>query len=240
MMRRHGDPKRRQGFTLLEVMLAITLLTLITSLVYTSMVPALETTEIVDSQRELYRRTRIIFGRMEDELRSSFLGNYDASHKRDCQIDERDCPYMFVGENNGDADDLVFTTLGGRPGSRILQSDQLWVHYYVERDSETKTDALVREESPVHTGDFKHDVLKRKYVLFPNVTKFDLRYVDRGTTNDFLEEWDSTRALNEKQEGNLPRAVEMTVVFTDEQDREIEFTSLVDVPGSAPYEEKAQ
>ncbi len=231
-------PHKSAGFTLIEVLLAVAILSLISSMVYASFVPSLETIQIVESRRALYRRGRIVLRRMEDEIRSAFLGVYTASNRRGCEIDERDCPYFFIGENSGDEDELRFTTLAGRPKSSLVQADQLWVRYAVERDEDSRELVLQREERPIHEGDFHHDTKPRLSPLFPNIKQFNLRYVNRGTTNDFLEEWDSTRGLDENQSHSLPRAVEVTIEFGDEDGNVIKLSSLIEIPGSTPPDEK--
>lgn len=240
MMRHHSQTLTRvAGFTLMEMLVAIGLLSLLTTLVYMSFVPSLEATEEVSAQRGLYQRSRIVFSRMETELRGAFMGNYPASHKRGCQIDARECPYFFTGEDKGEFDQLTFTTIAGRPASRLQQADQLWIRYYVETDEETKVKRLIREERPVHEADY-YDTKAREHVLFDHLERFDLRYIERGTTNSYANEWDSTRRLDEEQFEHLPRAVEISLRFGDGHGRTVDLSSLVTLPASRPLDEEQE
>ncbi|MCB0219078.1 MAG: prepilin-type N-terminal cleavage/methylation domain-containing protein [Chrysiogenetes bacterium] len=227
---------RPRGITLIEVLFAIAILGMIAGLVYSSFVPTLEITQEVNAQRALYRRARVIFQRMESEFRGAFLGIYPASNRRNCELDLRDCPFFFVGEDNGSLDEVTFTSLAGRPASRRLQADQIWLHYYADKD-ESGQMILYREERPIHNGDFD-DTVPIKTPLFHNVDRFNLRYIERGTTNDYVDEWDSTRGLDETETNHLPRAVEISIRYTDELEHEGEFITIVEIPASEPLEEE--
>ncbi len=225
------------GFTLIEVLLAMAILGMITMLVYMSFVPALGAVEEVNAQRRVYRRTRILFGRMENEIRGAYLDYVnEASTRRGCELDERDCPYIFVGKDGGDEDELTFTTLAGRPGSRVLQADQIWVRYFVERDPDTKEYGLYREQRFIHTGESRKLSSKSTpKLLFPGVTRFNLHYINRGTTDEHLNEWDSTTGMDEVQKGQLPRAVEVMIEFPAGEDRPpISLATTIEIPMSRP------
>lgn len=234
--RRHRVARRSlAGLTLLEVLFATAILGMIASLVYSSFVPTLEVIQEVNAQRALYRRARVIFQRMESEFRGAFLGIFPASNKRECELDLRDCPFYFVGEDNGSLDEVTFTTLAGRPGSRLRQADQIWLRYYTEKEEDGST-SLYREMRPIHKGNFD-DTVPEKTRLFSHVDRFNLAYIERGTTNEYIDGWDSTRGLDDTETNHLPRAVEISIRYTDELEREAEFTTIVEIPGSEPLEE---
>ena len=233
LLPRRAHPR---GLTLLEVLFAITILGMIATLVYSSFVPTLEVTQEVNAQRAIYRRARVIFQRLESEFRGAFLGIYPASSRRNCELDLRDCPFFFVAEDGGSLDEVTFTSLAGRPASRRLQADQIWLHYYAEKD-ESGQMILYREERPIHEGNFD-DTVPVKTRLFENIERFNLRYVERGTTNDYVDDWDSTRGLDETETNHLPRAVEISIRYTDELDHEGEFITIVEIPSSEPLEEE--
>jgi len=229
------------GFTLIEVLLAMAILGMITTLVYMSFVPALGAVADVNAQRQVYRRTRILFGRMESEIRSAYLDYLNqASTRRGCELDERDCPYVFIGKDGGDEDEITFTTLAGRPSSRVLQADQIWVRYFVDRDPETKEYGLYREQRFVQSGGSRKLSPKTApALLFPGVTRFNLQYINRGTTDEHLNEWDSTTGMDEVQKGELPRAVEVMLEIPAGDDRPpITLATTIEIPMSRPPKPK--
>ena len=220
------------GLTLIEVIFAIGILGLIGTLSYMSFGPTMNLMTRVNNERSDQRRTRIIFQRMEAEFRAAFLGVYRASNLRNCELDKSDCPYKFIGENSGDLDEVTFTSLAGRPLGQKAQSDQIWLRYYVEKDQDASKDtgkpvmALWREERPIHHGDFD-DTVPLKRLIVSNVTRFDLCYIDRGTTNDCLDDWDSSRGVDDTETDHLPRAVEISIKYGEGDDDQSEIRTSV-------------
>ena len=98
-MRRYA----RQGFTLLEVMIAVAITALMGAIVSMAFQTSFNAKEVVETEADHYRMLRAAMNRMTREISSSFVSDrYDASRYRD----QNDRPTNFIGE----ADSLTLAT----------------------------------------------------------------------------------------------------------------------------------
>ena len=233
---------RNGGFTLIEVAVALLLLTMMLTFVYQSFVMSVETKRHVEKQAEVLQAARITLVRMEREIQSAYLdvvGSPDTrgsgrqrQQQRGAQShDERTA---FVGDS-GQADGyrqdrLDFTTLShyvvSALGDDNRQSDHQEVGYFTETDfQENRTDLMYRQDftmddDPLGGGDI--------FPLIEGIKGLQFRYLDpqRGNWSDT---WDS------RQTESLPAAVEISLWLEHPADpeREMYFSKLVRIPLNA-------
>lgn len=173
-----------RGFTLVEVLIAMAITSLIGGLVWSSASTGFRAKAMVEQEAELYRELRTGLSRMTREISMAFLSNnYDTMRFRDHQ----DRPTFFVGERER----LSFSMLGHQ---RLLkdakESDQSAVFYKVDRDPEERgVSSLLRCEKPVL--DEEPDRCERWETLIFDVRRLHLEYWD-NKRKDWVSEW-STR-----------------------------------------------
>lgn len=206
---------RRRGFTLLEVMIALALVTILSGLVYASFHPTYEAKELVEKQADNYHGLRLAMGRMTREISQAFLSDrFDAKRYR-----ER--PTHFVGKHSGDKDTLRFTTFGHeRLFEDAKESDQAVVEYRIDRDPEDPSrDALIRRVNTVI--DDRPEDGGRETVLATNIDGLLFEYWD-VKKKDWVTEWDTNdRAYST----HLPERVRITILAKGDDGKEKKYTS---------------
>ncbi len=200
---------RTDGFTLLEVLVAVAILALISAMLWYSFSQTFESIDLVRADADLLRQSRQVTSRIPRELQSAFLPlslSPTAGAK-----------YEFVGEDEGDLDKIRFDSLSH---TKLYQdaneSDQSELAYFVEDDPKNAgLYRLMRREDPVI--DDRPEEGGTALVIAERVKVFDLTYYD-ANRDEWLDEWDSTRS---DQSGRLPYSVRMrlTMVADDGKER---------------------
>lgn len=117
----------QRGFTLIEVLLAVSLLLGVATAVYTSMATSFETKKMVSQLNDRHHEARQVIGRMAKELRQAFLR---AELNQALREEGPTMVTRFLGQD----DELYFQTtahLRLQAGSR--ESDQCEVQYFLRR-----------------------------------------------------------------------------------------------------------
>lgn len=244
------DPVRRlqasdRGFTLLEVVIATTIIGIIFSFVFGTFFSALRNKEYVESRDEIYHSARTILHRMSVELNSAYLPSppkmraIPATPARPIAAPVSN-QGIFFGEDfreyDRDLDHLVFFNLGHflfyplNPESEEtrLESENLETEYYGRVDYEKDITYLIRREnllfhwpSPSEEG--------ASYAMHDNLQMMNFRFYhqEKGIGN-WYDEWDSSDSA--RTPAGLPFAVEVRIILLDNEERAIPFSTLVDIP----------
>lgn len=192
--------RRSRGFTLIEVVVAIGLLAVVMTIVYSAFSRSIDVTRETAEVTERVRQVQVITERLVDELsaaywmipastnsdaRGNFLGTKGTASDSDVRLDQ-----------------LTWTTLAHR---RYVadrpESDMAEVTYRVAVDSGSTEGRLVRDERVnllAGTG-----WATQSDELADGVSEFRLRYLRKG---EWLDDWDANQATK-----GLPEAVEVTV-----------------------------
>lgn len=217
----------RGGFTLIEVLIAIAIFSLLMIAVYQTFDQGVRSYQTVEHSRELNETARLILDRIGDDLQSAaiFQDNPDM---------------VLVGEDGTgargqSADRLVFATLNHLAlDPNAPESDLAEVEYRIRPDPETREPLLVRREKAYLDDD--HEQGGVLSILSDKVTGLNFRYFDG--TESLKERWDAraqgdqvaheqgqqlSRTVNT---GLLPQAVETTLVVRDADGRDVAFTSV--------------
>lgn len=219
----------RAGFSLLEVLVASTILSLLLAALYGVFAQTLQSKHRVQAGLSRARSARVVLLRMGEELQSSFPVERGNTH--------------FVGQTNyaGPLPEasLSFVSLVATPliGREAMPSQ---IHYRLVPDrTRSLLFSLVRWEKPGLDGEAPDrpsgtqvdDGGGEAFPLLAQVRGFRLRFYDgRG----WRDTWgnDATRA-------QLPRAVEL-IVYLDNADAEVTpFSTVVELPlAGAQYVER--
>ena len=231
-----------RGFTLLEVMLAVTIFSLVISAILMTFRTGMRAYETSTSHMEVMQQARVIFTRLGKDLRSAHFqdeSSYNTTlryhidtHLKDREEDEEEGeweadddfenPYnycleidlKFEGENKEGGDSLNFVTRRPIETTRkMFPFGMERVHYYVEDES------LMRSVSPILTppkntrGDPIETPIIRADRIAARVKQFDLRY-GFFYNEEWLEaeDWNS----NENVHRNPPFAFDESDLDSDD------------------------
>lgn len=190
-----------KGFTLIEVLIALSILALIMGMVYGSFVQSrwalARSEEAVADQREV----RAVFLNLQKDLTAAFL----SASQEDRTV--------FVGteeyRDGRAADRLDFTTFAHRRRwEEGPEADQAVVGYFLEEGEGSLQVLFRREKVPLDEDPFQGgEVLP----VATRVVSLDFRFRERDA---WRETWDS------RVEGRLPEAVWVTLVTRDHRGRD--------------------
>ena len=210
----------RRGFTLIEVMIAASILAVMGAMVFGSFQRAYRQKEEVQAEDERVGQARTALDRIAADLSVAFLSeHYD--HKRFPQR-----PTLFKGEDHSHEDILLFTALSGErfePDAKA--SDQHAVRYALDRDREAggRFQSLYRRTHPLIDEELERRGYKQ--VLCENVKSFELQYWDT-TKHEWVDEWDTTRP---ERSGVLPERVRIELVVVDSEGKDRKYLTQAPV-----------
>ena len=228
------------GLTLIEMLVALTILAILLSTVYGTFVSAIQATRRARDDDGIYQVARTVMERITGDLEMAFYrpGSDRPNH----------ATQLFLGHDRAEGDyardRLDLTTAGhiflrdGRPETDIVE-----VSYYID-DSLWDRPLLVRREDPLPDEDLRHGGTLR--VLAEQVVSLNFRYREPGpapwdrqrptnadagakdeTQEDTEPQWyDAWNADTfSKPNGSLPELVEVTLVLRQKVDGEyVEYT----------------
>jgi general secretion pathway protein J len=194
-----------RGFTLIEVLVAMTILAAIATVIYSAFAGMKRSKEGIERINDRYREGRLAMSRMVRELQSAYISLHQPIP-----------PVMPVQKT-------IFKGTEGSPGDRIdfaafahrrlvedsRETDQEEVSYYAESDPEhSGVVNLVRRVSP--WIDTKPERGGKIEILATDIDLFDVQYLD-AATGMWSQRWDTTQAA--EQLGRLPLQVRLVLVL---------------------------
>lgn len=196
--------KRQRGFTLMEIMIAASLLAMMGLILGTSISAVLGAIRDNREMQDRYHAARVALGRMQREIAMAYLSKH--------QGEQRATKTVFLGKSNR----LTFTYMGHRRIARgNIESDQGVVEYFLDRGSGGGLPALIRREKVVI--DDVPEKEGRRQVLAEDVRKLEFEYwnMDKESWED---DWkvEIDRAVEEQREKE--RAAAMATGMTGNAD----------------------
>lgn len=192
-------PKILGGMTLIEAMVAITILSIVTTLVYGGFSQTMRNKTRVEEQSDRAHVIRVAMERIVRELSQAYVSvhvnpNPTLQSMLTC----------FHGYRQGRASRIDFTSFSHRRLYRDAhESDQNELSYFVARHPEEPDQrVLVRREQ--RRIDDEPDRGGQLTILVEDVREFELEYLD-PQTGDWIDSWDA--APNGTQANRLPYQV---------------------------------
>jgi general secretion pathway protein J len=233
---RRFAPASEGGFTLLELIVATTIFSIVIAAAYSLFDSARGVTSRAELRAQLFQTARMALQSIEDDLRGAvmvasptptdlaFIGTSVGSEKQGYDRLE----FVSVSRHTASAYDVNVTDV-------VRGIDVAKVLYWIEQDTAREKHGLVRERpkellppgGPVRR---EEDVVE----IARDVVHLNIRYYDAG---EWRDTWDSSQLRK------LPKAIEVTVVVRAEwRDEEVlePFTSRFYLPVAAETPERPQ
>lgn len=195
--------RRRAGFTLIEVLVAIGIVALIALLVYSAFSGMSRSRASMINVTERYQSGRAAMQRMAQELSSAYM----SGHKNFMRLQNQ--PQTGLIGKQGKPDRVDFTSFSHRRlEENRHESDQTELSYYCARNRDSGARDLVRRATRNIDSDLTRGGVVE--ILAEDVDDFELRYLD-PITNEWQSDWDSTQGAS--QFGRLPAQVWIVLVL---------------------------
>lgn len=209
--------KRTRGITLIEAMLAITILGMIGGGVYTAFVQTAKNKERIETSLERHRMVAATLDRMQREISMAFVSVHLPTSPSLIRVRP-----AFVGKGRGWNSRLDFASFSHqRLFFGAKESDQNEIGYFIARHPEDRgRTVLARREQNRIDDDPEHG--GRVEILLEDVSGLELEYLD-PTTNLWTKSWDTRQATG--QMNRLPKQVKIRIKVPDpaRPEREITF-----------------
>jgi len=194
---------RLKGFTLVELLISLAILSIIAVVSYTTFVSVKKASEIHRQNDEMLRELRSFLERLDVELTGAV---YIRNDKSTLFVSKR----KEVGSHT--ASDLLFTTISPRtflePGNR---SEIIRIEYELARNTENEDYITLSKRIYQNTLLEPESVEPYEYTVRSDFTSFLLRFRSAGK---WFDSWDT-----EKMDG-LPDGIELTFTIGERKFRE--------------------
>jgi general secretion pathway protein J len=216
--------RRARGMTLIEIMVALAILTMMVAAIWSSFrstMKGMETTEVVQDR---YNTVRNAINRMSSDMAMAYL-----SFNR--PPDETRHFTYFEGRTDFGNDSVTFSTFGHlRVRKDSNESDQSIVQYFVAADPEdgSRQHLWRREDRRLH-GDKPEDIHRYApaYILCEDVASLELEYWDTQR-EEFIQEW--ATMVVDAQPDRLPPRVKIKLGILNGDDEIEYFTTQAILP----------
>ena len=213
---------RQAGFTLIEVMVSIGILSTITLMLWASSQGAFKTKKGVESKMARYRVARLAMDRILRDVQMAYLSNNNIPGT------EQTPRTYFDGVHRPDIDELRFTYFGHqRLYAESKEGDTAAIGYFGQRDKsdggklnlwrkETRRIAAERIDNGNIPGEAE--------VIADDVVKLELHYYE-PVRKEWLESWRTNQA--DGMPNRLPSRVKVKLVIRDDRGEELPLESEV-------------
>ena len=210
-----------------EVLIAVSILAIVTTLVYGSFSRTFETRAFVAQVQERYHGVRTALERMSREISMAFI--YDC-RDIDTPTGERRYWTVFKLKDEGDYDRLTFASFSNlRMVRDVNESDQNELSYFTEQDAEESdvTNIMRREKKRI---DGEPDQVGPARVLCHDVEKLQFEAWDEEN-KEWVREWDCTQI---ERQNRLPKMVRVQLTIENEFGEEMTFSSVSRIFANKP------
>jgi len=221
------EARTKQGFTLIEMLIAVAITGIIATLIYGSFARTFESREYVLQSQERYHMARLAMDRMTREISMAFV--IDCSDQS-IGSGERRYRTPFKVEDESEVDRMQFASFSHlRLFRDVHESDQNILTYYGETDPvDTRKTNLMRKEK--HRIDGEPDDGGQAEILCRDIEKLDIQLWDE-LKSDWVKEWNCSRL---DQQNRLPRMVKLSLSFYDEEKQKIPLTGVARIFTNKP------
>lgn len=207
MTGRRSPPRRSgaRGLTLLEILVAVSILSMVSILIYGAFDGMQKSKRGLAKVNERYHQGRSTMRRLAQELSSAFLSLHQPFSQ---PLIARKT--LFMSKDSSPADRLDMTTFSHqRVVAHARESDQNELSYFGCPDPNVsgKVDLCRREAAIIDLEPQKGGVV---YVVADDIDLFDLKFLD-PQSGMWTDSWDSSQVIG--QPNRLPIQVRVTLVM---------------------------
>jgi len=217
---------KRSAFTLLEIIITLSMLVLILGSVYGTYMATTRSLANSEPKHVLQQQARVFLQRIASEIRCCYAGHQDKSpqtspkniRRGEKELFKRENVSLFVGKEVSSGQSFLrFVTSAVAPKRENSLGGLAIVEYMLDESTNTLSRSKRR-----YLGEFEDD--KDNYngsVVLKNVQAITVEYFDG---KEWLKEWDSNDA-----KGSLPKAVGISLVLQTEDIGPLSFISTVQI-----------
>jgi len=201
----------KRGFTLLEIILAVSVLALVGTMIYGGFSQTALNKARIEEDVDHSRIIHMALERMARELTMAFVSTHVNP-----SLDLRVVETAFIGKDHAKEDRIDFTSFSHRRLYRNApESDQNEISYFVtEHPDDPGMQVLARREQNRIDDDPRRG--GKSQILVENVEEFNLEYFDPLLT-DWVQTWDTEDVL--AQPNRLPTQVRIRLAVKDPRRR---------------------
>ncbi len=197
--------RRARGMTLLEILVAITIMAMVAILIYGAFDGVSRSKIGLGRLNARFHQGRALMRRLAREMSSAYISMHVPYNQ--ALMASRT---MFMSKEGSPADRLDMTTFSHlRVSANAKESDQNELSYFSCPDPEVtgKIDLCRREQAVIDIDPNKGGAV---YVIAEDIDLFDLKYLD-PLSGMWVDSWDSTQAIG--QPNRLPLQARITLVL---------------------------
>ena len=213
------SPPKSAGFTLIDVMIALSILGTVTVLTWGAFQQTFRTRRMMESSMGRYRSARVAMDRLLRDVQMAYLSSNIVPGT------EQTPRTFFEGMRRTDIDELRFSYFGHqRLYADSKEADTAAVGYFGQRERGTSRLNLYRKETRRIQTDRFDNIPGEIELLCEDVVRLELGYY-HPDRKEWLETWQTTAA--DGFPDRLPTRVRLRLVVRDEDGRELTFQSEV-------------
>ncbi len=198
---------RPAGFTLIEVVLAVSIMAFITSVIYMSFFTTSRNVEQAEAKRDNTDLARILLTKMSDDIHNAYCGSLMTGKT----VFYGKKQEQKTGGNELRTDSLYLTTLTNSRKRGSKETELCEVGYYFKEKPDGSGNVLMRHDKRELSNDIAPLEGGVEYEITDRVEELHLRYLRSGSTSFVEELGNSGPCLS----GALPKAVEISLTLDD-------------------------
>jgi len=197
----------------MEVMIAVAILSIISTLIYSSFARSLEIPAYLRDIQERYHKVRVAMDRMTSEIAMAYLSKHV-----DPSTDEAP-RYIFRVKNHDPGDRVDFTSFAHlKLYEDADESDECEIGYFLEPGADNKdTLNLIRREQK--RIDHEPSWGGVKQILADDVVDFQVQVWDE-LEKEWIDEWDTSEVERFER---IPQMIALKLTILDENGKELTF-----------------
>ena len=226
-------PRNNKGFTLLEILLAFFIFSILFVTIYTSYSGTFKTVNMTESRMEIFRKASITMQRISEDIQASYISLLEPD-----SFGEPAAYTQFLGEakdiNGKDAGTMkFFSRINPLFSDEVEMNTGQLISYEVVQGDEEGELLLLRNENQ----EFTDEVDEREGMTLCDGLQA-IKFTYFNDDGEPLESWDSD---SEELGGNLPRMVSVSLEFLNNENPDVplRFMTSIALPvDSFPKEEE--